>query len=608
MQHRTFMRIAAVLFVATGATSAMNAQIPLQAALALRPVTPGDIANYSLPSTTDVSAGLTNVGIGQPAYLEADINIAVPASDIAGVTWTLNLKPAGSNASIGTSPLTSSVPVFEPSDRLNLQVAGRALLRPDVVGAYQVTVVVNTKSNGSATIAQTIFGATYVGIAACSKCHDGTWATLNKEAAWSTTLHSHVFSDGITGVFIQTINYPSYPNTCYGCHTVGYDPSATVNNGGFFSLSNLLSWTTPTSLVPANWGTGTTAMPAALQNVANVQCENCHGAGSLHANDGGTPFEITVPSTTGTCSQCHDEPSHHIKTAEWSNSMHAVTTSDPAATATCVGCHTTNGFIARSNGATTLPTGYGAINCQTCHEPHGQTTPTTATHQIRTMGPVTLADGTIVADAGEGALCIQCHQARVNAKTYVDSTAGSAHFGPHEGPQADMLEGVNGYTYGQTIPTSAHQFVVPNTCVGCHMQTVATTDPGFLNVGGHTFKPSYTPPGANATKEDLVAACQTCHGPDVTSFDFPLFDYDGTGNIQGVQTEVQYLLDQLSTMLPPAGKPKTALTIDATWTKPQLEAGYNWLFVTNDGSKGIHNMAYTVGLLKTSIANLSAGK
>ena len=35
-----------------------------------------------------------------------------------------------------------------------------------------------------------------------------------------------------------------------------------------------------------------------------------------------------------------------------------------------------------------------------------------------------------------------------------------------------------------------------------------------------------------------------------------------------------------------------------------MEASYNWQFVANDGSLGIHNTAYTVGLLKASIANL----
>jgi hypothetical protein len=170
-----------------------------------------------------------------------------------------------------------------------------------------------------------------------------------------------------------------------------------------------------------------------------------------------------------------------------------------------------------------------------------------------------------------------------------------------------MLEGVNGFTYGQKIPTSAHAFVVKDTCVTCHMQTVAATDAAYLKAGGHTFRPGYTSTDPNVSG-DLVAACQNCHGPEITTFDFPLFDYNGDGTIDGVQTEVQHLLDQLSALLPPVGQPKTSLTIDATWTRPQLEAAYNWQFVNNDGSKGIHNTAYAVGLLKASIADLSAQK
>ena len=389
---------------------------------------------------------------------------------------------------------------------------------------------------------------------------------------------------------------------CIACHTVGYDANSKVNDGGFSAMVAQMGWTFPTVLQPANFA----AMPAALQNLANIQCENCHGPGSEHANYGGDMIAISVPTNSGACSQCHDEPSHHIKSAAWANSMHAVTTTDPAGNATCIGCHTGTGFIARMNGATATDTSYHAIDCYTCHEPHGLTAPTNDAHLIRNMASATLADGTKVTTAGEGILCIQCHQARVNASTYVDSTAGSAHFGPHEGPQADMLMGTNGYTYGEKIPSSAHQYVVTNTCVDCHMQTVASTDPAFLNAGDHTFKTTYAPTGKPA--EDLVAACQTCHGTDITTFDFPLFDYNGDGVIDGVQTEVQKMLDQLSTMLPPDNSVKTSLTIDSTWTKPQLEAAYNWLFVTNDGSHGIHNTAYAVGLLKGSIANLQSHK
>jgi hypothetical protein len=36
-----------------------------------------------------------------------------------------------------------------------------------------------------------------------------------------------------------------------------------------------------------------------------------------------------------------------------------------------------------------------------------------------------------------------------------------------------------------------------------------------------------------------------------------------------------------------------------------LKAGYNWQFVNNDGSKGVHNAPFAVGLLKASIGDLT---
>jgi hypothetical protein len=64
-------------------------------------------------------------------------------------------------------------------------------------------------------------------------------------------------------------------------------------------------------------------------------------------------------------------------------------------------------------------------------------------------------------------------------------------------------------------------------------------------------------------------------------------------------------MDKLALMLPPVGVPKDNISITTNWTKPQLRAGYNYLFVWEDGSYGIHNLAYAVGLLKASIADLS---
>jgi hypothetical protein len=596
------MRSAWLLVALLVVTCAGNvyAQTTLQAQLVNRPVTPDEITAYALPATTETSGGLTTVGVGQPAYLEADVDINVPASQISGVTWSLTSKPGGSNAVLSNDPLGAGVPVFLPSDRLIYQVAARQLLRPDVPGIYNISATITTAGSGVATVELMVTASTYMGVGACSQCHANgpagtTWSMVND---WSTTAHSSIFANNINGVGGRT----SYPSTCWSCHTVGFDTNATANNNGFSQLMAQLGWVAPTVLKPGNFA----AMPAALQNVANIQCENCHGAGSSHIAGGGDPRLISKTYTAGTCLQCHSEAPHHSKGMEWTNSAHAVTTTDPAGNASCVGCHTNNGFIDRINGVGPADLTYDAISCQTCHEPHGRTTPSSATtHLVRTLVAVKLADGTNVTTAGYGTLCMNCHQARQNAAVYAAKTAGSAHFGPHEGPQADMLMGTNGYTYGQEIPSSAHQYVVTDTCVNCHTQEPATTDPAFGLVGGHTFKMAFA---GNSTvpAEEMVGACQTCHGPEVTKFDFPLMDYDGDGVIDGAQTEVQHLLNKLALMLPPVGQAKTSLTIDATWTQPQLEAAYNYLFVQNDGSLGIHNMAYTVGLLKASIANLQA--
>ena len=78
----------------------------------------------------------------------------------------------------------------------------------------------------------------------------------------------------------------------------------------------------------------------------------------------------------------------------------------------------------------------------------------------------------------------------------------------------------------------------------------------------------------------------------------------------GVQTEVQILLNQLSTLLPNSsgvvdGTVKTSLSVKTNWTQAQLKAAYNWQFVANDGSLGVHNAPFATGLLKASIANLT---
>ncbi len=581
--------------MAAGAVGTAQAQTSLQAKLTVRPLTQGDVAAYKLPAGTQLSGGLYTVGVGQPLYLETQVNIAVPVADLTGVTWALVYKPSESKAALQDSPLGPNVPLYEPSDRVVAQLAGRKLLVPDVTGAYVVAATITTASNGTANVAQTFIAATYMGIETCTICHGGL-LPQNQVATWSQTGHAQMFKQGLDGVAGD-----HYGSGCVSCHTVGYDKKAV--NGGFDDVAASLAWTFPTAVKPGTWD----ALPHELKNLGNIQCENCHGPGSVHVS-GSFDIGLSVSMGSGVCGQCHDAPTHHIKTAEWNNSVHAVATQHASGpgNAGCVGCHTGAGFIGRMKGAKTLDTTYAAVNCQSCHESHGDTAPAANAHLVRTMNAVTLADGTKVTDAGAGLLCMNCHQSRRNAAKYAATEPGSARFGPHHGPQGDMLEGVNGFTYGQTIASSKHASV-EDTCVTCHMQTVAETDAAFTHAGGHTFKPSWAGDSSHPV-QDLVGACQKCHGQGMTAFNTPLMDYDGDGTIQGVQTEVQNLLDKLSSMLPPAGQPKSSLTIDSTWTRAQLEAAYNWQFVSDDGSRGIHNTAYAVGLLKASIADLSANK
>jgi hypothetical protein len=585
--------LGASLLVIVGATTPATGATPLQGQISIRPFTPTEQVTYNL-SSLQRSGGLNTVALGEPVYLDALVNIAIPPGDIVGVTWALTNQPVGSLAALTNSPLGTNVPVYKPSQALVSQVAGRAAFWPDVRGQYTVTATITTASEGTTNLTQSVTAGIYMGIDTCSLCHSGGEIAMDKVTPWSQTEHATMFSRGIDGLVSS-----SYSVSCIPCHTVGYDadPRA-ANNGNFCAVAKHLGWTFPAVLTNSNWASMQTNYPT-LANVANIQCESCHGPGSEHAYALGDTNLISKDLGEGDCAQCHDDMTHHFAVAEWNNSIHAVTTTDPAGNASCVGCHTAFGFVGRMEGATAINTAYEAITCSACHEPHDVSKP----DQVRAYNTATLMDGTTVTNAGLGGLCMQCHMSRENATNYVATTAGSSHYGPHHGPQADMLEGVNGITYGKPIGSSPHKDCVPDTCVTCHMQAQTATSPAFTRAGGHTFEVACSASGTNPAVQ-LTAVCVQCHG-SITTFNFPTVDYDGDGVVEGVQTEVANLMLKLAVLLPPVGVAKTNLSIDSTWTPQQLKAAYNYLFVQSDGSYGVHNIAYTVDLLKASIADLT---
>jgi len=531
--------------------------------LLLRPLTHTEINTYNTNGARwQFSGGLTTVGIGEPAYLEAYANLALNPASITNVTWTLVSKPAGSSAFIAPSPLTTNVPIFYQADAAIYRIAGRAMLRPDVVGSYTVNLSLGATGSGSTNVNINITGATYLGATACAACHSGYFPGIaSTYPTWTNTPHASFFT-----LAIQGLESSHYNSSCIECHVVGFDTnSLAANDGGFYDISKEVGWTFPATLTATNW----TGMPSTLQDLSNIQCENCHGPGSEHVRfTGGYPANtnaIAVSYDAGDCSQCHDDLNTHYYSAEWNNSLHANMTRTPSGSASriaCVRCHTAPGFInyvanLNTNVPYTTNYAYVPVTCQACHDPHDASNPA----QLRTSTVVALSNGAVFTNAGLGGFCFNCHTSRngsvtnslVNYPALASTWNGGSAFGPHDSPQADMLEGVNGVTYGQTIATAPHANVVTNTCVGCHMQTIAATDPAFTLAGGHTTKMTYNAITNGVTNVVAVTyVCQQCHGT-VTNFDILVPDYVGYGYSQGIQTQVQILLNQLSTLLPPSG-------------------------------------------------------
>jgi hypothetical protein len=226
------------------------------------------------------------------------------------------------------------------------------------------------------------------------------------------------------------------------------------------------------------------------------------------------------------------------------------------------------------------------MSCRTCHEIH--TTYTSADWALKTTDPVALDYGDKVYDQGDGNLCANCHQTRHAFDEYVEDGIGSVtstHWGPHHGPQAQVLLGIGGSTAGSQ---SVHYMLVEDGCPQCHLVD-----------GNHLFSPS--------ANRHTITACQTCHA-DASNFD-----------IGGTQTEVKALLTELEGLLvekgmlvveehdPWAEAKQTGITGDVepvVGDYPEAETAALWNYIllqVEDSSNGVHNPSYTKALLQASI-------
>ena len=220
-----------------------------------------------------------------------------------------------------------------------------------------------------------------------------------------------------------------------------------------------------------------------------------------------------------------------------------------------------------------------AVTCTTCHDTHKSFDFENDGNDLalRALEPVTLiTDGTVI-DYGDGSnTCINCHQSRRTGPE--DDGAGmftvsNTRFNPHNAPQANLLEGIQGMLIpgSEAYPgsgTAAHR--TGSTCVSCHMgETTDGTD------GLHTWVPTEN-------------ACITCHTNGSPSQDFLTADMAA---LKGLLESVGILANDDQ-------------SVPGTYTIRESEAFWNYILILKDGSEGVHNPPYAKALIKNSIESL----
>jgi len=280
------------------------------------------------------------------------------------------------------------------------------------------------------------------------------------------------------------------------------------------------------------------------------------------------------------CMECHNDTTVITgKQTGLSEAVHGTGESYVRGTSrSCAGCHS-GGAFSEMIAAGLRPDQVEAgdpnptrQDCRTCHQIH--TSYTTADWALETYRPVTLyAFENATFAGGKGNLCANCHQPRRTIDGYVDDANGvtdvtSTHWGPHHGPQSAMLLGIGGGSDVAGRP-SAHAMLVQDTCVTCH---IGEND-------SHTF-------------EAVEASCVKCHDEDA--------------DLDALPAEVAALIAQVGERLVAKGLlDEEGHPVVGTYPSAEAAALWDYIFIAiEDGSLGVHNPAYTKGLLEDALKAL----
>jgi predicted CXXCH cytochrome family protein len=391
-------------------------------------------------------------------------------------------------------------------------------------------------------------------------------------------------------------------NLCLSCHSSGKIALGTPIGGA--SAANSHPWG-----VAADSGDVVGPDPdselALHLDDGDVRCGTCHEPHELGEGD-----YLRAPIDRGQlCGECHTE------TAGWLHAGHADEEGEAFVhydwtqpnRASCRRCHSGYGFIDFSAG---LPDAeqrgdFRVLDCVVCHATHGSSEP----DLLRVYDEVVVPDDVNLTDVGASATCLVCHNGR--------RTPGGSSLTPHYLLGGVMWLGINGAEFGAILENSSHTSVAD--CTDCHMApSPAEGQPGAGKVGGHSFNMVvHDEDDPDYGFENVENACNSaaCHGNTgaLTVLNRTAYgDYDGNGTIEGVQDEVEGLLELVLAATEAAGAvhleghPYWDVSgVDPDILQTVRDAIWNYEYVSNDGSLGIHNTGYTVGLLQASYEALT---
>lgn len=342
----------------------------------------------------------------------------------------------------------------------------------------------------------------------------------------------------------------------------------------------------------------------------SVDCESCHGPGSVHS---AAPSKTNIlrgndVTNAVVCGQCHN-----TEYGDYSASKHAQIVSDAvnAGSGTCFRCHSApfrannvDEPLGEGQTATQVNTGITSLaaadlqayipvtttsaTCANCHDPHRNTTNlTSAGEQFYLRRATSNTDLTNTAPNASVALytttdhiCGSCHNNRGGNPSDAGLQANTVRPATHEGPEYNMLLGEGGAEDVAGPPTrqSSHAGA-PDQCVQCHMPN-----------SRHTFTVS------------LDTSCAPCH----TSADAAARESSVQGEIQNDLVALRTRMsnwakltfgdasvwDYTSNIVAPSVAPKqTLIPIEVK------RARHNYYFVLLDRSLGVHNTPYARYLL-----------